>query len=120
MVNLGINDAVSQLTTGGVILLSAVFLTLLVFAVIGVVRSVLGFEPFIPLEAGLLPQRAVTNALAQARRDNHPLSLPSKWNPNIEPPMLSRVMIDNKLRGDELQKKLARLNNMESPLNKLL
>lgn len=80
----------------------------------------LGFEPFIPIDTSMLNQRSVTDMLAQAKRDNLPVALPSQWNPATEPPMLSRVMIDNKLRGDELQKKLQELNTVASPLNKFL
>lgn len=100
------------------------FLTVLsavILVLIGVgVKTVSGFEPFIPIDTSMLNQRSVTDMLAQAKRDNLPVALPSKWNPAIDPPMMSRVMIDNKLRGDELQKELQRLNKVESPLNKFL
>lgn len=98
----------------------AVAVGALILLGIGVVIGVNLPEGFIPIEASMLPQRAVTDMIAQAKRDNLPVALPSKWNPAIEPPMVSRIMIDNKLRGDELQKKLQKLNSIESPLNKFL
>lgn len=120
MVDLGfesVGNALASLSTAGVVL---AVLIALAFVGVGVLIGVNLPEPFIPIEASLLPQRAVTNAIAQGKRDNHPVALPSKWNPAIEPPMLTRVMIDNKLRGDELQKELQKLNRVESPLNKFL
>jgi hypothetical protein len=99
---LGLGDAVRALTTGGKVLVGLVVTALLVLAVMKVVDLV--NEGFIPINADLLNQRSVTNILKTTNK-----TLPKKWDPEIEPPMATQILIDNKLRGDELQKAMSRL-----------
>jgi len=93
---------------------------ILIAVAVGVTRWSCGLEPFIPINASLLPQRTVTDDLMWDKRHNVKMSLPSKWSPSVDIPMMSRIMIDNKLRGDELQKALNSLKNTSNPLNKFL
>ena len=117
--NLSIGNVWENLSSGAkgwVVLFDVV----LIAVAVAVTLLVSGQEPFIPINASLLPQRTVTDDLMWDKRNNVKMSLPSKWSPSVDIPMMSRIMIDNKLRGDELQKALNSLKNTSNPLNKFL
>jgi len=111
----GLKAAYAELTTGGAVLVWVLGVILLALLVHFFWTTL---DTFIPINARVLNQRTVTNDLKFARRHNIELKLPSKWDPAINPPMASQIMIDNKLRGDELQLALAKLQSNNSPLKK--
>lgn len=110
----GIPEAAGKLTLVGwfLLALAALVFSFVFYFVWGAVANALNLNGFIPIDAHLLPQRAITDDIAYAKENRLTVpKMPSQWSKILDIPMESRIMIDNKLRGDELQKELNRVMN---------
>lgn len=106
---LGLQNAWDSLTTGGKVLACIVSI-LAVFGVVFIVRLIT-VNHYVPLDSHIMQQRAATNALQVAHtKKMSGVSLPNEdmvlKNQPVDIPMLSQILINNKLRGDDLQKEL--------------
>lgn len=99
--NNSVTEAWSTLSTGHMVFASLILLAIFVLG--AVVGKVVLKNLFMPIAGILIPNRAITNDLTVMPSSQ---VIPSKWSSNIRQPMLSHVLIDEKLRGDELQNKL--------------
>lgn len=113
-IDLGLKNAWDSLTRWGVVVL--VLLTLALWFVVGLLGSVIGFEPFIPINGKLLTQRSITDLLSSKKKNATNYNESVSFNPAVDLPISSQVILDNKLRGDSLQKELSKYNTLSNAL----